>query len=125
MDQRKFYKLWNEKKRTQLTQERIDKLNKIGFYWGKTMPTPVKWETHFNELKEHRDKYGNCDIKIEQKFADCSPLAKWVRLQRLHYKNRHKQGLKRQYISKERIEKLDSIGFDWKGPSGLGNEQIS
>jgi hypothetical protein len=72
-----------------ITQERINKLNSIGFFWGKAFPSPSSWEAHFAELQQHQKAMGNCNIHIGS--TDPSLLAKWVSLQRSEHK-RFKKG---------------------------------
>jgi regulator of replication initiation timing len=109
-DTRKYYK--NKK----LAQDRIDKLNKIGFYWGKGFPLPLSWEDGFSELKKYHGTFGHCNIPVDSNPAKMTDLAKWVAEQR-------KQGKKLQKMmpsgmTLEQFEKLNapSLSFKWKVP---------
>ena len=94
-------------KKSKLSQDRIDRLNGIGFDW--TPPRGgvpgVPWETRFDELVQYNAKHGDCNISTKQK-----PLGRWVNDQRLKYKNSK--------LSQDRIDRLNGIGFDWTPPIG-------
>ena len=85
------------KKKSTLLQERIEKLDSIGFDWGATQDE--SWDTRFQELKQYLlDQNG-------QYPAFKTQLGHWVIVQRQHKKKSR--------LSQERIDRLDSIGFDW------------
>ncbi len=88
-------------KNNSLSDERIATLNSIGFVW-----TPFKnWNDIFEELKiylsDHNGKYPTENKK--DNFTDS--LARWLDTQRSTYKKGK--------LSEERINMLNSIGFDW------------
>ena len=86
-----------------LEQDRIDRLNGIGFDWaplrGSARTRP--WETRFNELVKYKAKRGGCNVPRRQ-----GPLGRWVHHQRESYKKNR--------LSKDSIDRLNGIGFDWK-----------
>ena len=91
-----------EYKNGKISQDRIDRLDGIGFKWklkngGKNVP----WETRFNELLKYRAKRGNCDVSL----MDGGRLGVWVSNQRVNYKA--------DTLSQDRIDQLNSIGFKW------------
>ena len=50
-----------------LAQDRIDRLNSIGFKWTLKEGGPkVPWETRFNELVQYKAKHGDCNIPRRQ-----------------------------------------------------------
>ena len=89
-----------------LEQERIDRLNGIGFKWALKEAAPiVPWETRFNELVQYKAKHGNYVFPRRQ-----GSLGTWV----LHQRQQYKKGK----LSKDRIDRLNSIDFDWAPPNG-------
>mmetsp|Transcript_6966 Transcript_6966/g.13771 ORF Transcript_6966/g.13771 Transcript_6966/m.13771 type:complete len:232 (+) Transcript_6966:787-1482(+) len=46
-------------KNKKIPQDKIDKLNKVSFNWGKGFPDPPSWEDNFQELKKYHDKFGH------------------------------------------------------------------
>jgi len=83
-----------------LPQDRIDRLNSIGFVW-KPNKNDQKWDDMFNRLKAFQAKNGHCLVP-----KDVSPeLHGWVRWQRALYKSEN--------IETTRKEKLDSLDFEW------------
>ena len=112
-NQKTAYKnIKNGKKGLKLTPERINKLESLGFSWGKAFTAPVAWDTHFEELKKYQGAMGHCNIHISPK--DPSPLAKWVSFQRSEYR-RFSKG-RDSLLSLDQIKQLKDIGFNWKGP---------
>ena len=91
-------------KEQKLPEERIAKLNKINFPWGKPrVDQDTQWATLYNELVEYRDKFGDC--KVPRKYEENPKLVNWIRRQR--------KLLKQGKLSAERVTKLNEIGFDW------------
>lgn len=86
------------KKLKRLSLEKIKKLNKIGFYWGRSV-TP--WSQRFEELKAFKASFGHC--RVPQRWRENKSLANWVAQQRR----------KRNNLSSERANKLDRLGFQW------------
>ncbi|EJK54294.1 hypothetical protein THAOC_26096, partial [Thalassiosira oceanica] len=59
--QRKVYKVGS------LAQDRIDRLNGIGFNWSFIAKGPnVPWETRFDELVQYKAKHGDCNVPRSQ-----------------------------------------------------------
>jgi hypothetical protein len=105
------------KKRALLSDERVAKMDSIGFVWNIRKVHPrlfslkqVDWNVRFRQLLAYNLAVGDCDIP--QNFLPNPQLGRWVQTQRLANKNKT--------LTKERWEKLNSIGFDWgkHGPSG-------
>ena len=88
----------------ELSQDRIDQLNGIGFKWSLKERGPLQWEMRFEELIEYKAKHGSCNVppKRQGRFGE------WIQKQRY----RCKMGK----LSKDRINCLDGIGFDWTSP---------
>jgi len=88
------------KKEDKLEPEYVDRLNKIGFVWN---PYEEFWEQMFTMLTEYKDKYGHC--KVPNQYSENPQLGRWVQHQR--------QAKKKGELSKERIERLNDLGFLW------------
>ena len=93
-DQRKRYKM------NKVSPERIAKLNSIGFVWDKLSSS---WENSFKDYIEFKKKHDREPI-FNRGGAE-RDLALWVRGQRQRYKINK--------VSKDRIKKLNDIGFKW------------
>ena len=104
--QRREYRLHQEWKHSQLTDERIEKLNQIGFVWS---VFEAAWEEKFAELVEFKAAHGHTDVPSSWQDQEFS---RWVSVQRQQYK-KYKEG-KHTQITEERIERLDGIGFEWR-----------
>ncbi|OEU08618.1 hypothetical protein FRACYDRAFT_249511 [Fragilariopsis cylindrus CCMP1102] len=95
MKQRRCYK------NTEISVERIRRLDYIGFVWK--IKEHVPWMEMYQRLVVYKNRHKS--INIPSKYADDPKLAKWVNNQRGSYT---KNGL-----SIERINLLESIGFVW------------
>lgn len=93
--QRKFYREGS------LSQERIDALEAIGFPWEYSKD--IIWEEMFTSLSQYQKEHKDC--MVPKKYPNNPKLASWVDYQRQEYK----QGT----LSKERIDRLEEIGFIW------------
>ncbi|KAL3788864.1 hypothetical protein ACHAW5_009221 [Stephanodiscus triporus] len=89
--------------------ERVDKLNSIGFVWNLY---DHYWNIRYEELKEYVAEHGNSLVPTN--YAKNQSLGLWVLKQRRNFKVGQLEGnLSEAILSKERIEKLDEIGFIW------------
>lgn len=117
-DQRAEYKLFQAGKKSQITQERIDLLNALGFEW-KVDRDP--WEEKFQLLKEYKAIKGGCRVPTRYKTDAGVPLGSWANVQRSQYKLL-KEG-KKSNMTQERIDRLNELGFEWKvddNPNRIG-----
>ena len=89
-----------------MTDERIRKLEAIGFEWRPDRRRSNQWETRFGELKIYRENHGHCNVSTKK-----NSLGRWVHTQRCQYRLL-KQG-KCSCMTDDRIRMLDSIGFQW------------
>jgi transposase-like protein len=112
--QRQQYKLLREGKKgcINITEERIQKLQDIGFEWFLPQCTP--WDERFEELKAFQKEHGHCRVinnRQDKDSSDTHQLYHWVRNQRVQFKllQQGKKSLSRE----ERIQKLNDIGFVW------------
>jgi superfamily II DNA or RNA helicase len=94
--------------RGELIQDRVDKLNSIGFAWD---AHEALWQQKYQELVQFHSENGHCMVKrIRNRKGISNTLADWVTHQRMHYKNGDTKRL-----NNERIEALNKINFEW-GP---------
>lgn len=104
---------WVGKQRVQyshgkLSMIRIEKLNQVGFIWNTLHSL---WEELFIELREFKQKNGHCSVAKTQK------LSSWVSVQRNMFKKNK--------LSKERIERLEELGFVWDPISNVWEEMFT
>ena len=95
---------WVETQRNRpgkLSKEKIDALKEIGFVWD---PCGDAWKLRFEELKAYKNKKGHCKVPARE-----GKLGRWVAEQRYAYNTQNKK----HNLSKERIDALNEIGFEW------------
>lgn len=88
--------------RGQLTQERIARLNNIGFEWSIRPPT-TPWETRYQQLEAFHQEHSHTKVTKSNCNDDLS-FAEWVQKQRKLLRNGK--------LSQERVDLLKSIGFE-------------
>ena len=75
-------------------------------------PQKTKWEDKFVQLMEYQRDHGHCKpTPRDEDSMQLRQLANWVKAQRRHY-NLFVQG-KSSPMTRERIERLNSINFVW------------
>lgn len=89
-----------ERKNGGLSDERIARLDQLGFTWD---PYSDEWRGNYLELLAFKEKNGHCEISAKSKKHP--KLGRWVKSQRVQRK--------RNRLSSERIELLDRLGFNW------------
>ncbi|SMQ86975.1 Superfamily II DNA or RNA helicase [Bacillus sp. OV166] len=101
-NQRTYYKTGT------LSQERVERLNELGFVWGrgdlKKINLEEQWEEKYQELLAFKEKHGHCSVP--QGFKENPSLASWISNQRTYYKTGT--------LSQERVERLNELGFIWE-----------
>jgi superfamily II DNA or RNA helicase len=90
-----------EYQKGKLSNDRIKRLEEIGFEWN---PFDSRWEEMFIALTEYKEKHGHCNVS--SRWAENNQLGTWVHRQRSNYQNKT--------ISKDRIKRLEEIGFVWE-----------
>ena len=93
---------WVSKQRAnklELSEDRLHRLNDIGFVWT---PKEDKWETGFRALLRFKEREGHSEVPVDH-IEDGYPLGRMV----------VKQRSRKNKLSKDRIEKLDGLGFVW------------
>jgi hypothetical protein len=88
-----------------LTQDKIDKLEAIGFEWR--LLKMVGWDKRFEELCEWKSIHGHCNVPTQTTGS----LGRWVSKQRIQMTYRRNGEYSQ--LSDDRIDKLDSVGFVW------------
>ena len=85
----------------QLSQERIIRLEELGFNWD---PYYEIWELNFKALENYKNAHGTCEVPVS--YIDGGlKLGIWVRTQR--------RNLTIGKLTTERAERLSNIGFEW------------
>jgi hypothetical protein len=100
-----------------MPKERIEALDALGFTWSRWGHQRSKsrkdaWDKKFDELVEYKLQNGDCNIS--QYDESNKQLGKWAKNQRYEYRRYHNKGLGQSRISRDRIDKLESIGFQWR-----------
>lgn len=119
--QRQMYRKFLEGEQSSMTRERLEILNKIGFAWSGTIkiddsegsPKQIiksaddAWMEMFEELKKNIGKHRESTSSISSR----TKLGVWCAIQRRHYEKLRLGEMSR--ITKNRIDLLNSLGFDW------------
>ncbi len=95
-------------KKHRMSQDRINKLNSIGFIWDLI---DKSWENSFFKLCKFKEINGHCNVP--KRYANDPSLARWVMTQRKSYKDGK--------LSEKRIKKLNEICFQWYQKRGISN----
>lgn len=95
-----------------LSNERIERLNEIGFIWD---VLAANWEEMFEYFLESKRKHGNRNMP--SRWPENPKLGRWVSTQREFWKNGK--------LSEDRIKRLEAIGFEWNILEAKWNEMFS
>lgn len=109
--QRKHYKLKQEGKKSTMTDERIQELEKLGFAWNQN---EAIWNQRIQELKTYKKEHGHCNVP--RNYSQNVELAKWIDSQRKQYSM--KRDGKKASITDARIAELEGLGLTWKPRKG-------
>jgi hypothetical protein len=85
-----------------LTQDHIDKLNRVGFFW-KSRIRNYQWIKKYKSLFAFKKRYGHCNVPSE--YPKNPSLGGWVHSQRKKNKSNT--------LAKERVDQLNYVGFVW------------
>ena len=100
-----------ERTRYKLTQDRIDRLEKIGFRW-KDDSNAITFDKRYSELIEFKAKFGHCNVP--KRYEENPTLGRWCGNLRTAY-NKKQKGMKSSYkLSDDRIGRLEKVGFNWR-----------
>ena len=91
-----------------LTEEQIERLNRIGMYWGNR--NDRQWNQGYQEAKRYFEAHGDLKVPVNYVSPEGYALGKWVKRQRYTSQNPEKSGA---VLTEERIAKLDAIGMIW------------
>lgn len=91
--------------RYRLSEEQVEKLEKIGINWLKT--NDVNWDTNYLEASQYFADNGHLRVPARYITANGFQLGKWISNQRYKYRNKSNS------LSDEMIELLNSIGMVW------------
>jgi hypothetical protein len=109
------YQKYLKGEKTSLNSARIDALNEVGFVWvatgknGRSATKAALWNSRFEEMKQFQTLHGHCNVPSN--YAVSPHLKNWMSTQKLQYRNR-REG-KYSMLTQERIDALNSIGFNW------------
>ena len=108
--QRYEYKLKKENRKSLMTDERLELLNKVGFVFN---VLDQKWDEMFQLLLQFRDMYGH--VNIPERYSDNPSLGKWIERQRMEYQLfiNGQRDSKRCRLTNERIKRLEDVGFSF------------
>ena len=98
-------------KKGQLTPERIQRLDDLGFVWD---VLTEQWEQGFRELASFKVANNHCRVPQSCKTASGFTLGNWVS-QQIRFYNKGQ-------LTPERLKRLDDLGFVWD-PIGAQWEQ--
>lgn len=105
----------SKKKSGALPPDKVQKLNEMGFVWGKPRSRPqenVGWDGRCDQLAEYKEAHGHVDVPTARDGPHAR-LNAWV-----HDQRRAKRLGK---LSDERAARLDALGFRWeRAPRAAG-----
>ena len=96
---------------TPMTEDRIQRLEKIGFEWD---PKGTNWNESFTKLEAYKKDHGHCNVPQRD-----GPLGGWVTDQSRNYRKKSK------CMTADRIDKLEKIGFVWDQKETQWNESFA
>jgi Helicase associated domain len=106
VEQRKQYRRYQENLSCGIDQDRIDRLNEIGFTWD---AQEAAWDRQMDHLREFHRIHGHCDVPRDD--VQFPRLYLWIREQRRHYKLMEKG--QSTLLTKARLDALNSVGFSF------------
>jgi len=102
-----------------LSQDRIDRLDEIGFDWH----TYDKiFETRCRELIAFKEEFGHCDVPT--KYTANRTLGTWCNHVRTAYKSIQKGVKPTANLTQDRMARLEEIGFNWRANAGAFDMKI-
>jgi len=109
---RKAYKKKQKETTTtyNLTQDRVEQLEEIGFQWGTDHDNT--FEKRRRELIAFKEEFGHCLVPC--KYADNPSLGYWCMNMRSAYKKKQKEITTTYNLTQGRIDRLEEIGFQWQ-----------
>lgn len=96
-----------------LSEEQIKRLDEIGMIWSGYRD--LIWERYFAAAKAYRERYGDLKVPAEYRTEAGLKLGSWLSNLRTY----RKSGLRKNYLTEERIKALDGLGMEWSVPDYL------
>ena len=107
-----------------LSQDRIDHLEEIGFLWQGVRASKYNKRTNnmrgcgifkerCRELIAFKEEFGHCNVP--NNFANNPSLGQWCSTMRGYYKKIQNEMITDINLSQDRIDHLEEIGFLWQG----------
>ncbi|MDA9351098.1 helicase associated domain-containing protein [Gammaproteobacteria bacterium] len=87
-------------RRDKLEPDKIKRLEILGFTWS---ILDENWENGFTSLTTYYQRHGDCLVPVRWVDSNGFKLGTWV----------HKQRSRKDDMSQQRLEKLNSLGFVW------------
>jgi hypothetical protein len=106
----------NQKPRTKLSYEQIQRLNDAGFKWS-LQKAKSGFDERFNDLMSFKAKYGHCNVS---KRGENASLGHWCYKLRGSYKKIQNNQKPNRKLSDEQIQRLNDAGFKWSLKVGSG-----
>ena len=91
------------KRQGKLSSQKIEQLNNLGIEWN---PLDVQWENGFSHAIDYYKQNGHLYVMAKYKCSDGFQLGTWL----AHQRQYRKKGI----LSEARINKLNSLEFDWE-----------
>jgi hypothetical protein len=107
-----------EGKTSSMTLPRIQELESLGFEWDSR---GAAWEDSLSELDEYREIHGHCNVSTS--CSENAKLGNCFQVQRTQYRL-HLEG-KRSPMTTLRIQKLESLGFEWNVYTAAWEDRLS
>ena len=102
-----------QKPRTNLSQDRIERLEELGFKWKIIVLTKkASFDERFDQLVEFKKQFGHCFVPSQ--YAENTALGHWCSNLRVAYNQLQKGQNPRTNLSADRMERLEKIGFAWQ-----------
>ena len=105
------------KTKSNLSQDRIERLEEIGFEWG--VDYDEAFEKCRRELTSFKEEFGHCNIPV--RYSGNPSLGQLCSHMRRAYKKMQKGIKTNSKLSQDRIERLEEIGFQWQ--SGVDHDK--
>jgi len=112
-EQRQQYRYLQKGRPTKMTDDKMKKLEEVGFDFDPPKQKVDRWTVNFNNLVKYREAEGHC--RVPYTYPEDPGLGTYVDTCRTQYWRR-KNGRSSRMTDK-RIEMLEGIGFDWENPN--------
>jgi hypothetical protein len=106
-NQRYSYRLYQKRKSSPITAERIRELVSVGFAWE---PNAAIWNVRLRHMCEFKAQFGHC--LVPDRISTNPKLGEWVTAQRHHYRL-YQEG-NPSNLTKEHIRELECVEFVWE-----------